>query len=83
MAIPHWEATPFCVTLVVILRDPSELLVEESVIHKELDEQISKISLPSGIPWSDSRFFIGSLDSLPARAIYDSQLLDFSYLSAI
>lgn len=81
-AAPYWEAEDTELALLVITHTGDLLIVDSKIIGDEIQRLIEKIRLPDGYRWSEPAFEVRSASQFSAEDIFESQALDFQYLSA-
>ena len=78
---PNWAAAEKEIVLFVLLHNEENRKTSLAVINKELDTIIGKTKLPGGYRWAMPEYEAVTADRLSAQDIFESQALDFEYLS--
>lgn len=78
-AAPSWDHPDAEIAFIFVLEDDLKPDVQD--IRSELDSEVTRMTLPGNLRWSNPRFVIDSLDSLSARDIIESQPLDLQIVS--
>lgn len=78
----NWNAEQVVLSMFIIVHDAEQREIEIEKISAEISGQLSKISLPERVIWNEPEFEMGTATNFSARDIFESQALDFQYLSA-